>query len=452
MTRQVVLFVLAPALCLSAAASRDVVGRMTSAESLTVSRVAELPASERGPWTAYLERSQKRMAGDKAALAAEREGLAALPDSPPQGRRMTMALDRDAAWYGSAEARHIADNIVSFQTPTGGWGKNQDRTGPPRTRGQHFVIVENLAPNARSGIPSDDDWAYVGTIDNGATISELRFLAKVQQAVPGSDGAAYRSAAVKGFRYVLEAQYPNGGWPQVYPLAGGYHDAITFNDDAIAEVVRLLSEASARQAEFAFVPEAVAADAGGAVERALLLVVQAQVVVGGTRTGWGQQHDPLTLRPVGARNYEPAALSSLESAALLAFLMRLPAPSPAIVRTIHDGVAWLAARGLRDIEWTSGRPPAEGRRVTSKPGAGPVWARFYDIATMRPVFGDRDRTIHDDVNEISVERRNGYSWFSEGPAATLRQYQDWATEHDRVRHRVGGRQDGHPLGRHERLE
>jgi len=369
------------------------------------------------------------MADDKAALAAERQGLATIPDSPPQARRAVMSLDRDAAWYGSADARRIADNIVSFQTPAGGWGKNQDRTGPPRVRGQHFAIIENLPRNARSGIPGDDDWAYVGTIDNDATISELRFLARVQQAVAGADGVPYRAAAVKGLRYLLEAQYPNGGWPQVYPLAGGYHDAVTFNDDALANVAELLSAAAARQAEFSFVPPAVASNARNAVERALDLVVRTQVIVSGKRTGWGQQHDPLTLVPVAARNYEPAALSSHESAALLAFLMRLPAPSPAIVRAVHDGVAWLAARGLRDVEWPQGRPAAEGRRLVPKTGAGPIWARFYDIPAMRPIFGDRDQTIHDDVNEISLERRNGYSWYSAGPGSTIRQYEEWTAKH-----------------------
>jgi PelA/Pel-15E family pectate lyase len=177
------------------------------------------------------------------------------------------------------------------------------------------------------------------------------------------------------------------------------------------------------------VPQAIAANAHAAVDRALALIVRAQVVTGGKRTGWGQQHDALTLVPVGARNYEPAALSSLESAALLAFLMRLPAPSPAIVRTVHDGVAWLEARGLRDVDWPQGRPAGEGRRLVPKPGAGQIWARFYDIATMRPIFGDRDRTIHDDVNEISLERRNGYSWYGTAPGVTIRVYEEWAAKH-----------------------
>lgn len=433
MIRPLVLSLLAPALGLAAVASAEVIGHMLPAESLTSSRIASLPAAERGPWTRYLERSQARMAEDKAALSAERAGLSVIPDGPPTGQWPAGMLDRasDSAWYGSDEATRVADNIVSFQTPTGGWGKNQDRTAPRRVPGQQFAVSERLPANARSHIPTDDGWAYVGTIDNDATITEIRFLARVQAVAPGANGAAYRSAALKGVRYLLEAQYPNGGWPQVYPLAGGYHDAITFNDDALANVVELLAAVAERRAEFAFVPADVAAAAHAAVARALDLAVRTQVVIGGTRTGWGQQHDPLTLRPVGARNYEPAALSSHESAALLAFLMRLPAPTPAIVRTVHAGVAWLSGRALRDVEWGQSRSGAEGRRLTPQPGAGPLWARFYDIATMRPIFGDRDRTIHDDVNAISLERRNGYGWFGAGPAAVIRQYEAWVVEHPR---------------------
>ena len=63
------------------------------------------------------------------------------------------------------------------------------------------------------------------------------------------------------------------------------------------------------------------------------------------------------------------------------------------------------------------------------PGNGPIWARYYDLNTDRPIFGDRDKTIHDDVNEISAERRNGYSWFGDGPKRALERYAEWAKTH-----------------------
>ncbi|MGK6356784.1 pectate lyase [Sphingomonas sp. DT-207] len=414
---------LAAVVLVAAPAVAEVIGHMTPALPLDEARVATLPPAQQPAWTEYLARSREQMRRDRAVLSAERASLGGnVPTPPPESRGGTMPLDKDARWYASAEAQRIADNIVSFQTPAGGWGKNQDRTAPPRAKGQSFVIVEHLPPMAKGDIQARDaSWVYVGTIDNGATTTELRFLARTQRERAGAAGEAYRAAFLRGVRYLLAAQYPNGGWPQIWPLEGGYHDAITYNDDAMAEVIELLLDASGRQGDYAFVPAALAAEAGAAVDRGIEVILTTQIVTGGKRTGWGQQHDALTLAPVGARNFEPVSLSSNESASLLALLMRLPDRSPRIDAAIDAGIAWLRSIAVHDVEWTAATP-GEGRRLVPKPGAGPIWARFYDIKTMRPIFGDRDRSIHDDVNDLSPARRNGYSWFGTGPRKVIAAY------------------------------
>ena len=61
--------------------------------------------------------------------------------------------------------------------------------------------------------------------------------------------------------------------------------------------------------------------------------------------------------------------------------------------------------------------------------AGPLWARYYEIGTDRPLFGDRDKSIHDKVEEISAERRNGYQWFNNGAVSALEHYATWAKAH-----------------------
>ena len=63
--------------------------------------------------------------------------------------------------------------------------------------------------------PRDPQWNYVGTLDNDATNTELHFLAKVQAQAPGKEGDAYRASFIKGIHYLLAAQFPNGGFPQV---------------------------------------------------------------------------------------------------------------------------------------------------------------------------------------------------------------------------------------------
>ena len=364
------------AFLIAAPAQAAVVGHMTPAPPLTPERLVEMPATERGAWTTYLARSK---------AAGKLNTATPTPGPPPVSGKAaaSMPLDRPAAWYASPEARHVADVIVSFQTPAGGWGKNSPRTAV-RQPGQPFSAEK----------------AYVGTIDNDATATELRFLARV---IAAGGGSPYRGSFDRGVRWLLAAQYPNGGWPQVWPLVGGYHDAVTFNDDAMVAAVALLGDVAAGRGDYAFVQPALRQDAAAAWRRGLACLLAAQAPQG----GWPQQADTLTLAPAGARNFEPAALASAESAQILAYLMSLPDPSPHVVRAVHAGAAWLQATALPDG----------------------TWVRFRDLTSGRPVFGDRDRTIHDDVADLSPERQRGYAWYGTGPAKALARYEAWARVH-----------------------
>lgn len=403
-----------------------VIGKNEPARSLTAERLTELPASQRAAWSAYIKRSQAQMQKDKATLAAEL-APGQTPPPPPEAGSGHMPLDKEAAWYGGAEARAIADTIVSFQTPAGGWSKNQDRTKPPRLKGQRYANnAEHMALDDSFDTPADRFWTFVGTLDNGATTTEMRFLAKVQQQLPGKDGDVYRASILKGVRYLLAAQYPNGGWPQIYPIEGGFHDAVTFNDNAVAEAAMVLEDVAEARPEFAFAPPALRKEAGAASARAIRPILDAQVVVDGKKTIWPQQVDPLTLKPSSARDYEMRSLASAESTDILLFLMRQPNPSPEVKAAIHAGVAWLKAHAIYDKAFTK-VSDEEGRKLVDKPGAGPIWSRNYDLRTGRPIFGDWGKTIHDDVNEISKGRRNGYSWYSNGPQKALDAYAQWAT-------------------------
>jgi PelA/Pel-15E family pectate lyase len=404
-------WLLALSLVLVSSAQAGVVGRTVPASPLTESRLTVLPAADQAPWRAYLARSQAAHRADVSVLAAE-QGRGVAPPSADEGKQGTaaasMPLTREAGWYASAQARHIADVIVSFQTPSGGWGKNLDRSGAARVRGQPFT-----------GEPS-----FVGTLDNDATITEMRFLARVIAQVPPSAGQAYRTSFSRGLAYLLASQYPNGGWPQVWPLQGGYHDAVTFNDGAMLGATRLLSQVAEGQGDFAFVSGKTRERAKVAWARALDCILTSQILIGGQPAGWSQQHDPVTLAPVGARNFEPAALASAESAQIFLYLMSLPDRSPRIARAVSGGATWLAASAIQDKAWTA-IDPAIGRRLIDKPGASSIWARYYDVATGKPIYGDRDLTVHDDVNEISLERRNGYAWFNASGRPVAAAFRAW---------------------------
>jgi PelA/Pel-15E family pectate lyase len=416
------------ALALSSSVFAAQIGTIPPAEALTAQRVAALPAAERAPWVAYLARSDAARAADRAALAAERKGLTTLPAAPVGGHgEGSMPLDKPAAWYASDAALLVARNILSFQTPAGGWGKNQPRDKPPREPGQPYV-ADNNSKRATAGdfdLARDPQWSYVGTIDNDATITEIRFLARVAAQQPGEAGEPYRQSAQRGLAYLLAAQFPNGGWPQVWPLQGGYHDTITLNDNALVEVAELMGMVVRGEAGLGFVPPAQKAAAAAAEARAVQLLLATQIRVDGKPTLWAQQHDALTLAPASARNYEPPALSSGESARALGYLMSLPNPTPAVVEAVKGGIATLKALAVRDRAFVK-VDEAQGKRLVEQPGAGPLWARYYDGTPLKPVFGDRDKSLHDDVNDLSLERRNGYAWWGTWPAKTLTAYDAWA--------------------------
>ena len=119
------------------------------------------------------------------------------------------------------------------------------------------------------------------------------------------------------------------------------------------------------------------------------------------------------------------SLSSGESASVMEYLMSLPKPSPAVVRAVDAAAAWFEASKVMGYAWVGGRGTPGGRTFKPVEGAGPLWARYYSLTTGKPIFGDRDKTIHDDVMELSLERRNGYGWYGASPEKTLKEYAEW---------------------------
>lgn len=408
-------------------AAAEKIGVNKPAQSVTADRLVELPAKDRAAWAAYITRSEKQMQVDRNSLPAELKP-GETPPPPPLAIGNgpdTMPLDKDAAWYATPEARMVADNIVSFQTPSGGWSKNQNRAAPPRLPGQRYANdAETMTLNTGSfDAPADRFWTFVGAFDNDATTTEMRFLALVQSQLPDKDGEVYRASFIKGVNYILGAQYPNGGWPQIYPLEGGFHDAVTFNDNAIIKVAELLEDISKGKGNFAFVPADLCSKSGESYTHAIDVILASQVVVDGKRTIWPQQVDALTLAPTSARNYEPRSLSSAESSSILVFLMHQPNPTPAIKMAIHDGITWLKDHAIYGKAFTM---TPDGRKLIDRPDAGPIWGRMYDIKTGKPIFGDLDKSIYNDVNEISRGRRNGYSWYATTAKKALDVYAKWS--------------------------
>jgi PelA/Pel-15E family pectate lyase len=83
-------------------------------------------------------------------------------------------------------------------------------------------------------------------------------------------------------------------------------------------------------------------------------------------------------------------------------------PSSEMRGAIESAVKWFEKTKLSGIRWE--RVNGESIVVKDKT-APPIWARFYEIKTMKPIFIGRDGLIKYDVKQIEAERRNGYAWY-----------------------------------------
>jgi len=315
-------------------------------------------------------------------------------------------LKKPDHWFGTAEGRRITANVLTHQSELGGWAKNSST-----------VIAPHVGE--RSGIQA--------TFDNGATVDELRLLAR---AFNGTRDEALRVGFIKGLDYVLVAQYPSGGWPQFYPPGKQYERHITFNDGVMVRVLEFLREVSLAES-YAFVPAALRVAAGEAFENGIACVLKCQIVVDGKPTVWCAQHDEVDFSPRPARAYELASFSGSESVGITRLLMSIERPRPEVIGAVEGAVAWFDAvkiAGIRLEQRTDSKLPENGENlVVVKDAAAPLlWARFYDLGSQKPVFCDRDGVPRALISEISHERRNGYRWYGTWPQSLLeKDYPAW---------------------------
>jgi PelA/Pel-15E family pectate lyase len=331
------------------------------------------------------------------------------------------AQNKADEWYASAEALRIADNVVLYQRDSGGWPKNIDMGKPFDESERPALLAQKKETDS--------------TIDNGATYTQLSYLARVYTKQPQH---RHREAFLKGFDFLLKAQYPNGGWPQFYPDLSGYYKHITYNDDAMTGVLKLLRDVAAAKPNYTFVDETRRARAASAVEKGIECILKTQVVVNGRRTVWCAQHDEVTLAPAPARKFEVTSLSGGESVGIVRFLMSIKKPSREVVEAIESAMAWFEQTQLNGIKWIekadASQPGGIDRVVVKDPEAGPIWARFYEIGTNRPVFVGRDSVVKYSVAEIEHERRVGYAWYVEEPAKLLKKdFPEWRERMNRVK-------------------
>ena len=291
-------------------------------------------------------------------------------------------LHQSSAWFNSEAGQHRLRNLLSHQDRHGCWPKNRDTTATEFTGPNHELR---------------------GTFDNSATVDEIRLLAKAYRITQVNE---YRDAFRRGIRCILNSQYDNGGWPQ-QPAAKGYAKHITFNDGTMVGLMILLREVATTK-HYDFVDADLRTRAQTAFDRGVHCILKCQIRVQGELTVWCAQHDAVSFQPRGARSYEHPSLSGGESAAVTCLLASIDNPSPDVTQALHAATAWFERSKLTGIRV---RKVDGNKQLVKDPSARPLWARFYDIESNRPIFSGRDGVIKYDIANIEAERRNGYAWY-----------------------------------------
>jgi PelA/Pel-15E family pectate lyase len=313
-------------------------------------------------------------------------------------------LKKPDEWFSTGDAKKIAASIVSYQSDLGGWPKNT-------------ATVDSVYQGDRKSLRP--------TFDNGATTDELRFLARCYNATRDS---IYQAAFAKGLGYILTAQYPTGGWPQFYPPGKQYHRHITYNDGAMVRLLEFLRDVN-KDDIYRFVPASDRKAAGVAFDKGIGCILKCQIQINGKPTVWCAQHDEIDYSPRPARAFELASLSGSESVGIARLLMSVEKPKLEIVKAVEGAVAWFEKAKLQGIRLDKESDPQSSKGnlvIVSDSGASPVWARFYDLKTQKPLFCDRDGVPKSSIAEIGYERRNNYSWYGNWPETLLsKDYPAW---------------------------
>ena len=380
-------------------------------EILSDSRIAALPAPQRAAWESYLSQSRCLAAAERSALA--RECLDANRSSPlPAPRsKSDFRCERppSRAILTSPAARLTARALISWQTPSGAWSKAVDCSSTQRLPAQHWT--------SQTG----DGWHYCGTLDNRTTISQLIYLAAFTEAT--SDPEALL-AVTRGLSWLFSAQFPNGGFPQVFPLEPGYHEAITLNDDAMTHTIALLDAAASGTSPWSWLDPSLRSQCAASRDAAIRCLLDCQYRHDGQLTIWAAQHDPLSLAPIAARRKEPASLSGSESSAWLKWLMRHGPLTSDSIAAVSAALKWLAAHPVTGLRH---HKAPDGTHFLPDPLSKEIrWARFYHPSSAHPLFyGSDDGKSYPDFESMRRHNRVAYDYFTDAPASLL------ASEHQR---------------------
>lgn len=333
-------------LCALPGAAAPEPGRAEVEQRLEESLSAMAELRQNGGWGMAYTLDGKVMWGEWRPIA-----LGCITVQPPATPSLALAYLRagtvlgEARWIGVA--RDARDALLAVQTREGGF-------------------PQDACPGAKLR-------PRTATLDDATTTGALHFFLDWWRHTGAPED---RANVVRVGEFLLESQFPCGGWPQRYPLPKNNYGAyITFNDNVMSNAIHALLALHDALGEKRFLDAAML---GGAC------ILQLQGGPG--ERCWAQQYDPETMAPAAARAFEPAGYSAGESAAVCDLLLELYARS-------GDKRFLDAVRGA--LEWYKSAQLPNGK-----------WARLYEPGTGKPIYGLAEGGTTYRVEEA----RGGYSW------------------------------------------
>jgi PelA/Pel-15E family pectate lyase len=246
------------------------------------------------------------------------------------------------------------------QHPAGGWNYIGDMAGEASLKKWYDTIGKN-------GWRLEEFQHYYGnaTFDDAGTAESSQFLLRLY--VEKKD-QRFKPALDKALAFVLDSQYPVGGWPQRFPLKDEFHHHgkadytgyITFNDDVAGENLKFLIMVwQALGDKRVLEPIRKAMDC-------FVLCQQPQ-----PQPAWGLQHKVSDLKPAGARTYEPEAFASHTTGGNIASCMDFYelTGDPKFLARLGEALDWL-----------------ESIKVTPEVQKGRPYPTFIEIGTGKPLY------------------------------------------------------------------
>ncbi|MHB9028646.1 MAG: pectate lyase [Candidatus Latescibacterota bacterium] len=270
--------------------------------------------------------------------------------------------------YYLRAAEKAADALIYGQHPSGGW---------------HYVIdfepqglkdwYEKVFSKFRWGMEEyRHNWGNC-TYDDDNTQGATRFLLHLFMTTHKPEyGAALRTA----LDFMLKSQYPNGAWPQRYPLRYEFaHDGLpdythyyTLNDNSMRDILFTLIEAWEQLGDERY---------REAARRGADFIIAAQV--GEPQTGWAEQYD-LDMQPTWARTHEPAGLMPRQTVDCIGILQRfyLMTGDRRYLKPIPDAIKWMRNSAFVDM--------GNGRFQL---------ARYYEAGTNKPIYQHKTEKVNE---------------------------------------------------------